>query len=97
MTTCKHCETGVQLEGKDHWLVKSIVPARIKIVRCGHLKDKIEWSTRSEGGVSCGGFQSRAAAQRSADNCNREAPEQRWRIEKTVIEAPTPSTDGGGG
>jgi hypothetical protein len=31
---CKWCEQGVRLTGSDHWIVKSIFPARIKIVPC---------------------------------------------------------------
>jgi hypothetical protein len=31
---CKWCEQGVPLTGSDHWIVQSIVPAHIKIMRC---------------------------------------------------------------
>jgi hypothetical protein len=31
---CKHCRDGYGLTGTDHWIVKSIVPARIDIVAC---------------------------------------------------------------
>lgn len=31
---CKLCAQGVKLVGKEHWIVKSIIPARIKIVKC---------------------------------------------------------------
>lgn len=83
---CKHCDAGLELRGKDHWIVQSIVPARIKIVRCEKLKDRVEWSIESANGVTAAGYKNRAAAQRSADRSNAEAPEQCWRVVKNIIE-----------
>lgn len=31
---CKWCAQGIKLTGSDHWIVKSIVPARIDIKPC---------------------------------------------------------------
>lgn len=85
---CKWCEQGLKLTGKDHWIVQSILPAKIKIVRCEKLKDQVEWIVASaDPRVTQGGFKSRAAAQRNADRANEIAPEQRWHVEKVVIPA----------
>lgn len=89
-TSCKHCDQGVKLTGKDHWIVQSIIPARIKIVRCEHLKDRIEWCIRSANGVTAAGYKNRAAAQKSADRSNAESPGQGWHVVKNIIEAPNP-------
>ena len=35
---CQLCKDGVKLVGKDHWIVKSIIPAKIKIVPCKALR-----------------------------------------------------------
>jgi hypothetical protein len=45
--TCKHCDQGVALTGDDHWIVQSILPARIKIVRCGLRKGEGKAEGRS--------------------------------------------------
>ena len=34
MNKCKLCEQGVKLVGKEHWIVKSVVPAKITIKKC---------------------------------------------------------------
>jgi hypothetical protein len=34
---CKWCDQGVRLNGTDHWIVKSIIPARIDIRPCAAL------------------------------------------------------------
>lgn len=31
---CPLCEQGVKLIGDEHWIVKSIIPARITVKRC---------------------------------------------------------------
>ena len=31
---CRYCANGVKLIDGDHWVVKSIIPARIDIVKC---------------------------------------------------------------
>lgn len=31
---CKYCDQGIELKRGQHWIVQSIIPARIKIVTC---------------------------------------------------------------
>lgn len=38
MKKCKWCEQGVKLIDGEHWVVKSIVPAKINIVKCTAVK-----------------------------------------------------------
>ena len=90
-TQCKWCDQGAKLVGKEHWLVQSIVPAKIKIVRCEKLKDRVEWIVASDyPRVTQAGYKNRAAAQRAADRSNEEAPEQRWHVEKQIVKATFP-------
>ncbi len=96
MLTCKWCDQGVKLTGKDHWLARSFIPAKIKIVRCEKLKDRVEWTVASEyPRVTEGGYKNRAAAQRAADRANARSPEGRWRVEKRVIVFEGPSIENG--
>lgn len=37
MSACRYCDNGLVLRGNDHWIVKSIMPARINVVRCKDL------------------------------------------------------------
>lgn len=84
---CKYCDQGIKLTGKDHWLVQSVVPARIKIVRCGDLKDIIEWIVASdEPRVTQGGYKSKAMAERAAKRANEMSDWPRWHVEKQIFE-----------
>lgn len=49
MSKCRYCDDGYSLRGGDHFIVKSIMPAKINIVRCKNEEEKC----RSCGMINC--------------------------------------------